>query len=320
MSPTVTKPSQLESAHGPHVGPVAHGAGPSQFVPAPRQFGPLIGFSYVAAILSVHFLRRIPSAVPAATGPRSRTRPPWGAMLRHPPFRRYLIFSCAFNVCAAALGVIWLTYMRDGFHAPASTILGLTAYANILSAIVSNVAGRAADRVGSRPLLGSGLALVTIAQAMWTAVAAGALPRHLALAVVIISLGSSGFAMLNLASTRLLMGLVPELGRSHFFAIAAVAAGIILGVMPVLWGLGLDATTRWIPQGLVLVPHWNWNAHSIAYALVVVLLLGTQFLRRRLDEPRAMSTEDFVRLLLVESPARFVSRALAPFRRLLPPL
>jgi hypothetical protein len=32
-----------------------------------------------------------------------------------------------------------------------------------------------------------------------------------------------------------------------------------------------------------------------------------------------MSTEEFLRLLLIDAPARLVGRALGPFRRLLPP-
>lgn len=290
-----------------------------QHFPSPRQFAPLFLLSYAAALMSVVFLRRIPEGAPAASGPRPRSRPPWGTMLRYPPFRRYLLFSVALNVCVAALGVIWLTFMRDRYQASASLILGLTAYTNILAAVTSNYAGRMADRFGSRPLLGLGSALIIFAQAMWTTVAADALPRHRLLPYGIMLFGSIGFSMLNVANTRLLMGLVPVMGRSHFFAIASVATSLTLGIMPILWGMGLDALSRWLPDGMRVSAHWTWDAHSILYAVVVACLLATQFLRRRLDEPRAMSTEEFLRLLLIDSPARLVGRALAPFRRLLPP-
>ncbi|MCE9612639.1 MAG: MFS transporter [Lentisphaerae bacterium] len=288
--------------------------------PAPRQFGALLLLSYAAAMLSVVFLRRIPDSSEPLTGPRPRTRPPWGAMLCHPPFRRYLVFTVAFNVCVAALGVVWLTFMRDRYQASASLILGLTALTNIIAAGVSRMSGRLADHVGSRPLLGLGSVLIIAAQTLWMAVAAGALPRHMLLPCGIMVLGSSGFAMLNLANTRLLMGLVPVLGRSHFFAIASVATSLTLGIMPIAWGYALDALLHAVPQGIRVCTHWTWNAHSLVYGLVVTGLLATQFLQHRLDEPRAMSTDDFLRLLLIESPARMLNRALTPFRRLLPPL
>jgi hypothetical protein len=46
--------------------------------------------------------------------------------------------------------------------------------------------------------------------------------------------------------------------------------------------------------------------------------LGAQFLRHRLDEPRAMNTDEFLRTLVVQSIPSFISRALAPIRRFLP--
>jgi len=291
----------------------------ARYFPAPRQFAALFLLSYAAALLSVFFLRRIPEGAPLAASPRPRTRPPWGAMLRYPPFRRYLVFNIALNVCIAALGVVWLTFMRDRYLASVSLILGLTAYTNILAAAVSGFAGRMADRFGSRPLLGLGSGLIILAQAAWMTVAADALPRHLLIPCAIMLFGSTGFAILNVANTRLLMGLVPVLGRSHFFAIASVATSLTLGIMPIAWGMGLDAIAHWLPQGLPMTEHWNWNAHSISYGIALAALLATQFLRRRLDEPRAMSTEEFLRLLLIDAPARLVGRALGPFRRLLPP-
>jgi hypothetical protein len=43
--------------------------------------------------------------------------------------------------------------------------------------------------------------------------------------------------------------------------------------------------------------------------------LSAQFLRHRLDEPRMVSTDEFLRILLIESPIRLVSRVLSPLRR-----
>lgn len=286
--------------------------------PATRLFGGLFLLSYLAAMCSLIFLKRMPD-VPTETGPKSRTHPPWGAMIRYPPFWRYLVYSVALNVFVAALGVLWVPYMRDHYGASGSLILSLSAYANILAAGASLLTGRLADRFGSRPLMGLSSALIILAQCLWMALAAGAITPHPLVPYGIISFGSTGFAIFGVANTRLLMGLVPAMGRSHFFAISSVAGSLTLGIFPILWGLALDAAEHGVPPGLSLGARWSWNAYSLLYASAVVGLLATQFLRHRLDEPRAISTEEFLRLLLIESPARLVARALNPLRRFLPP-
>jgi hypothetical protein len=72
-------------------------------------------------------------------------------------------------------------------------------------------------------------------------------------------------------------------------------------------------------DGAVLAGWWSWNPYSLIYGLVVAGLLGSTFLRRRVNEPRAMSTEEFMRELFLQSPARLVSRAFLSLRRFLPP-
>jgi len=290
----------------------------SRFFPSARMFGGLFLLSYLAALASLFFLRRIPDVQTGMTG-RQAVHPPWREMLLYPPFLRYVVFSVVFNAFVAALGVLWVPFMRDSYGASGSLILGLSAYANILSAAGAMLSGRLADRFGSRPLLGVASALIIAGQCLWTALAAGALPRHAMVTFGIMSFGAVGFAVLGVAATRLLMGLVPVTGRSHFFAISSVASSLTLGILPVLWGLALDTAQRLVPEGIPLAAGWTWTPFSMLYAVTVAGLLASQFLRRRLDEPRAVSTEQFLRMLLVESPARLVGRVLNPLRRILPP-
>jgi MFS family permease len=286
--------------------------------PSSRAFAVLFLFSYVAALLGVAFLRRIPD-VPAGADPRSSGRPPWKEMILYPPFFRYALFTVVFNVFVSALGVIWVPYMRDSYGASGSLILGLSAYASVIAAAASLVVGPVTDRVGSRPLLAVASGLVVTGQSLWMAMAAGALPHRALLLFGITTFGATGFAVISVANMRLLMGLVPVMGRSHFFAISSVATSLTMGLMPILWGLALDGAGRIMADGMPLARHWTWNRYSFIYAVVVTGLLGAQFLRHRLDEPRAMSTEEFMRILLVQSPARLVVRAFQPLRRFLPP-
>lgn len=284
--------------------------------PSSRGFGALFIMSYISALISLVFLRRIPDsqAVKPHVNPM---RPPWTAMLFYPPFFRYVAFNVVFNLCNSALGVIWVPFMKDGFLASGSLILGLSAYACLIGAGVSLVTGPVADRVGSRPLMAFASGMILLSQFSWLLMSAGVLPHRAYAAFLVVTFGAVGYPILALANTRLLMGLIPVMGRSHFFAISSVAVSLTLGLMPILWGLGLDGLGRLVGDGFPFIPHWTWNRYSLLYAVVLMGTLGAQFLRHRLDEPRSMSTDEVLRLFAQSLPNR-ISRALAPLRRFLP--
>lgn len=286
--------------------------------PSGRAFGALFLCSYAAALAAVVFLRRIPDV--QGGGPRTPSgRPPWGAMLRYPPFARYVAFTVGFNFFVSALSILWVTFMRDVYGASDGLILGLSAYSSIVGALSARIGGTAADRVGSRPLMGFGSALVITGQSLWMAMAAGAVPHRTLILFAITLFGATGFSLTGVAGTRLLMGLVPATGRSHFFAISNVANSLTLGLMPIIWGSALDRLGPAVGDGIRLGPTWTWSPYSTLYAVIVAGLLGAQFLRRRLDEPRAISTEEFMRDLFIKTPARLVARTAMLLRRALPP-
>lgn len=285
--------------------------------PSGRAFGAVFLCSYLAALAGVFFLRRIPD-IPDAGGPSGAGHPPWMAMLRYAPFAKYVTFTVVLNVFISALSVLWVPFMRDIYQAPGGLILGLSAYSSVIAALVARSAGAAADRVGSRPLLGFASGLVIVGQSLWMAMAAGAIPHRTPILFGITTFGAAGFAVMGVASTRLLMGLVPAMGRSHFFAIANVATSLTLGVLPVVWGLLLDGLRLAIADGVPLGSAWMWNSYSVLYAAVVAGLLGAQYFRHRLDEPRAISTEEFMHILFIQSPVRLAARAIVLLRRFTP--
>ena len=280
-----------------------------------RAFGFLFCLSYMSAMASVVFLKRIPD-IPAARPRGAAVRPPWKDMILFPPFFSYVFFSVVFNFFVSALGVAWVPFMKDGLRASGSLILGFSAYSSIICAGVAMVSGPVADRIGSRPLMGSASGLILLAQTGWMLIAAGVIPAGVPAILTLVTIGAVGYPMLTLASTKLLMGLIPAVGRSHFFAINSVAVSLTLGLMPIAWGFALDGLGRLVGDGFPMLPGWTWNRFSLIYAMVLSGTLFAQILRHRLSEPRAMSTEEFLRIILIQSPIRLISRALSQLRNI----
>lgn len=282
--------------------------------PSNRTYAGLFFFSYLSALASVVFLRRIPD-VPRAPAAASRVRPPWGEMLLFRPFFRFVSYSVVFNFFVSCLSVLWVPFMKDGIQMSGSLILGLSAFSSTICALAAFVIGGLLDRCGSRPVMAVGSLAALLSQVGWLTIASGAVEPRLWVLMLIVAIGSTGYTILNLAGTRLLMGLIPAMGRSHFFAISSVATSLTVGLMPIAWGFALDAVARLVGAGYpALLPGWRWTPYSLFYAIVIMGTLLAQFLRRRLDEPRAVSNEEFLRILLIESPTRLASRVLTPLR------
>jgi len=240
-------------------------------------------------------------------------------MLFYPPFFKYVLYTIVFNFFVSALGVIWVPFMKDGLGASGSLILGLSAYSSILCAVVARLTGPILDRTGSRPMMAFASGLVLTSQTLWMLIAAGLLPGHTGLLIALVPVGSAGYTILGVAGTRLLMGLIPRVGQSHFFALSNVSISLTQGLMPILWGLTLDGLIRWLGAGFGFVPGWTWSPYSLLYAVAIGGTLAAQFLRHRLDEPRAMPTEEFLRILLIQSPQRLVNAVFSPLKNLLLP-
>ncbi len=282
--------------------------------PSRHTFGALFVFSYLCALGAVYFLRRIPD-VQHPLPLENRTRPPWKEMILYPPFLKYVSFSVCLGVFSTAGAVVWIPFMKDGLHSSSGLILGLSAYSSMICALTSLAAGPVIDRFGSRPLMGSGSGLVLISQTGWMALSAGALPNQIGVLLTLVTLSATGSVSIGVAGVRLLMGIIPAMGRSHFFAISSVSTSLTLGVMPIVWGFGLDKLLLHMKAGIALRPNWTWTPYSLLYAVLLAGTLAAQILRHRIDEPRAMSTEEFLRIVLIQSPIRIVSRVMSPLRR-----
>ncbi|MFA6561840.1 MAG: MFS transporter [Verrucomicrobiia bacterium] len=261
--------------------------------------------SYAAALVSLAFLRRIPD-VPVPHGDKAAGPVPWKDMLLHPPFLRLMFYNVTVYAALAAATVFWAPLLRDHYGATDGKILGIQALASGVMVVSLLVFGRHIDRVGSRPLLGlSGLTYV-VHFGCWGALAARCLPFNLKTILLIQVTAGLAASLFNLANTRLVMSTVPQMGRSHFFAMFSVITNVTLGSLPVVWGAGLDAVGDWRAHWGA----WEWNQYSLLYAALTAIMLLALYLCRHLSEPRAMTTDAFLQELVLKTPGRALSRLL----------
>jgi MFS family permease len=103
-----------------------------------------------------------------------------------------------------------------------------------------------------------------------------------------------------MATTRLAMAVIPEMGRAHFFALFSVVGSLTQGLSPIFWGVMIDALRP-------LQVEWHgfqWNRFSVFFVCVAVVYLWALALCRRLEEPTAASLEELLREVLFKSPQR----------------
>lgn len=269
-------------------------------------YGLLFFASFVTAIISLWFLNRIPD-VPVPPAAESLERVPYREMLLHPPFFKLLVYNAVFLAGQAGGGVFWIPLLRDSFAATDSLILGMMVLWSAVCTVCLWGFGHLVDRVGSRPLLGLATLVFVVHFSIWSSVAARVAPFTLMTILLIQITSGISCSLFTLANTRLVMATVPPMGRSHFFALYTVVTSLVFGVFPIFWGILLDALTGWGAAW----SRWQWNQYSLLYGVLATIMLAALVLRSRLSEPRAMTTDAFLRELLVETPSRAISRLLA---------
>jgi MFS family permease len=170
--------------------------------------------------------------------------------------------------------------------------------------------GRLIDRAGNKPALtASGLLMVCHFSA-WAGVAAGIIPFNTVVFCFQIFTSGLGGALWNLANVRIVMGIVPEMGRPHFLALYSVASSLTVGLVPLFWGPVLDYLDHWH----VAWGYWEWNSYSLFYCTMAITMGVGLFMLRSVAEPKTMTWEVFMTELLVKTPSRGVSQLIRRLR------
>ena len=150
--------------------------------------------------------------------------------------------------------------------------------------------GARLDRLGSKPVL-------TIAIGAWLLIGAGWIlmagkffaPGLVSVVALLFATGLTA-AVVDMARMRLLMAVVPRMGRDHFFAYYSVVTNLALGLSPVFWGLFIDCFHEF--HGA-----WHgmeWNRFSLFFLGSWIGFAITLLLTRWLVEPHAASMDEHV--------------------------
>lgn len=266
-------------------------------------FSIVFAVGWLMFFFSLHAAKKIPDA-PVAEVPVNQAPVPWGAMIKYPPFLRLLCFSMFFFFAFSAMAIFWLPLLRDVIGAGDSMIFVIVGSGGFFSIISMLILGKIIDQTGSRPVMHFTVCIIVVHCLIWFALAAGRISFNFWTMLAITA--TSGFAIsgFSMALIRLLMKTVPEMGRSHFFAIFNVLNNLIMGIMPVLWGIMLDALGSWKYDGV----WFEWNRYSLLYFLLTLIFFSSLFLIRRLDEDTAMNEDDFFNQMVMRTPIRAWTR------------
>ena len=272
-------------------------------------FGLVFSISAVCAFIGVRFLRQVPDVAVEKIIPNPNPLP-WGEMFFFPPFQRYIRYNAVINLALGASAVFWVRFFRDSLHVHDSDVLIVGAITTLVLAFALFLASSIIDRTGSRPALTLSGGIFACHFLIWAGAAAGVIPGTWGVIILQSVISGLAGALWNLANVRIVIGLVPVMGRAHFLALYSVISNLTVAVIPLLWGPVLDALEHWrVDWGW-----WHWNSFSLFYAvLAFTMVLGLMMLRD-VQEPEAMNWDVFTRELLVNTPARAVSRVISRMR------
>jgi len=273
-------------------------------------FGILFAMSAAAAFMSLFFLRRVPD-VPVEKIISNPTPMPWREMFFYPPFFRYVLYNLTVNMALGTSNVFWVRYFRTFLHVSESNVLFFASFSTIAVALGLFLVGRLIDRAGNKPALTFSGILLVCHFSGWAGVAAGIIPFNTVVLCIQIFTSGLGGALWNLANVRIVMGIVPVMGRPHFLALYSVVGSLTVGLVPLAWGPVMDYLDHWRAAW----GYWQWNSYSLLYCVLAFTMGVALFMLRSVAEPKTMTWDFFMTELLVKTPSRAVSRLISRLRR-----
>lgn len=233
----------------------------------PWRYSLVLALAMVFAVVSLLYLRRVPDVAHAGEAHLSSEPVSLRSMWGLAPFRNYILFNLIFVTVTGGLGVFPVEYLRVQAGFSPSLIYALSAAIFIGPMLVLRRFGARVDRVGSIPVIRFSLLVFALVLAVWSALSSGILSPGWKIVLLLNVVGGTALALFNLANGHLVMAMVPDRGKNHYFAVATVIGSVGAALSPVAWGWILDALgTLDVAEG-----PFHFRRHSV-YFLGICLL------------------------------------------------
>ncbi len=268
--------------------------------PDSQQFAVLFAFSLLAGLVSLWFIHRVPDA-PVSEENAGRIQPmPWKEILQHKRFRRLLRISFIWAVVMGGLMAFVVKFLKGPGAMPDDRVLYASAVKFVGGLATLWFLHSRLDRLGSRSLMVLAIVMWALIFGVWTGMSGGRLSVQFVWICGLTLVMGFAFCTFNMCLTKLAMAIVPERGKSHFFALYSVVGSLAVGVFPILWGILIDALegvqVRWL--GL------EWNQFSIYFAALIAVLAGLLVLVLQLKEEHAADLNAMLRDFIRHNPLR----------------
>ena len=268
--------------------------------PGASDFAWLFTFSLMMGLASLWFIHRVPDAPVTEENAASKQPVKWREIIAYDPFRRLLWVNFTWAVLIAGLMGFIVKFLKGPGEMSDNHILyaNATKFAGGLFTIW--FLHSRLDRLGSRPLMFLALGIWGGVVAVWIAMSGGQLAVNFWIVVAAYLVMGFAFATFYMCLTKLAMATVPEMGKSHFFALYSVVGSLAVGLFPIVWGILIDALTGVSRAWLGL----DWNQYSIYFTALLVVLAVVLVLVLRVEEKKAANLNELFRDLIRNNPLR----------------
>lgn len=264
------------------------------------RFAVMFAFSLAMGAVSLWFIFRVPDAEVTEENAAEKQPVSWSEIWQHTNFRKLLWVAFTWAVLMGGLMGFIVKFLKG----PA----GWADDRVLLASAIKFIGGLSSlwflhsrlDRMGSRPLMFVALGIWVAILLMWTGMAGGRATVSFPLVCGVYLVSGFAFCTFYMCLNKLAMSTVPELGKSHFFALFSVVGSLAVGIFPILWGILIDAleTTQVMWLGV------QWNQFSIYFAGLLGVLLVLVVLVASLREEKAANFNELMRDLIRNNPLR----------------
>ncbi|MEI8235328.1 MAG: MFS transporter [Verrucomicrobiota bacterium] len=236
----------------------------------PWEFSAVFLISAIGGAVSLYYINRVPDVKAPEKLQRSGARVPWREIVTYPPFARVVVFNVVTSIAYGSVAVFTVAFLKEYAGLGENRILFLMGTSFVAGVGSLGAVGRLLGAAGSKRLLSWALGMHALFLCGWVSLASGLFAPGTTVLLGIFALAGVATSAIGLANLRLIMGVMPEMGRNHFFAFYSVITSLCLGLAPIFWGVCLDAMAA-LHRAAGPGSRFEWNRYSVYFTALLAL-------------------------------------------------